>query len=223
MAKNIKIIEVGGIKISEFLNPDWTSEKYVLNLLENGIKGKFSFSPDEFVEILQNLSKKGAAVDWFVEKIVMHFSLTVTVKGYKYGEIDDTDLATITNFVDGKRHGVAFGNMRNGLPRDRAVYSNGIFIGDKNSKYNFESHCGLDNIGSRTENIRNCLPGVKYLIYSISLTEMCDDIVHGLFEVCKITHSLINIDDGHELGSVESDRFYYCRPIINFKGELLIE
>lgn len=218
-----KIIEVGGIKISEFLNPDWPGEKYLLSLLENGIKGKFSFSPQEFVEILQNLAKKGAPVDWFIEKLVMHFSLTVTVKGYKYGEIDDTDLATITHFVDGKRHGVAFGNIRNGLPRDRAVYSNGIFIGDKNSKNNFESNCGLDNVGTRTVSVACCLPGVNYLVYSISATEMCDDIVHGLFEVCQNTHSLINIDDGHELGSIESDRFYYCRPIINFKKELLIE
>lgn len=218
-----KIIEVGGIKISEFLNPDWPGEKYLFNLLENGIKGKFSFSPHEFVEILQNLAKKGAPVDWFIEKLVADFSLTITVRGYKYGEIDDVVLGTITPFVDGKRHGVAFGNICNGLPRDRVFYEKGIFLGDKNSKNSFERSCGLDNVGTGAVSVACCLPGVNYLVYSISATDLRDDFVHGIFEVCNITQALINTADGHELGRIESDRFYYCRPVINLLGELLIQ
>ena len=146
-----KIIEVGGIKISEFLDPDLPGEKYLLNLFKNGIKGKFSFSPQEFVEILQNLAKKGAPVDWLMEKLVAHFCLTVTVKGYRSVEIDDVELDTITPFVDGKRHGVAFGDICNGLPRYIVVYSNGIFIGDKYSMDSFEDGSEIFNVGSRIE------------------------------------------------------------------------
>ena len=218
-----KLIEVGGIKISEFLDPYWPGEKYLLNLLENGIKGKFSFSPDEFVEALQNLSEKGAPVDWFVEKLVKHFSLTVTVKGYKYGEIDDVELDTLTPFVDGKRHGVAFGNICEGLPRDRVVYEKGIFLGDADEKHSFETNYGLDNVGTGAVSVACCLPGVNYLVYSISATDIRDDFVHGIFEFCNITQTLINTADGHELGRIESDRFYYCRPVINLLGELLIQ
>lgn len=217
-----KLIEVGGIEISEFLNPDWPSQKYLLNLLENGIKGKFRFSPHEFVEILQNLAKKGAPVDWFIEKLVAHFSLTITVSGYKYGEIDDVELDTITPFVDGKRHGVAFGHICNGLPRDRVLYHNGIFLGEDDEKHSFETNYGLDNVGTGAVTVACCLPEVNYLVYSISATDLCDDFVHGIFEVCNITKALINTEDAHELGRLETDRFYYCRPIINFKKELLI-
>ena len=213
-----KTIEVGGIKISEFLNPDWPGEKYVLDVLEKNLGRKLIFSPDEFVEILQKLAEKPMNVDDLIEKIIVRFSLTRTAREYRYD-----GLYGITPFVDGQRHGVAFGRICNGLPRDRAVYSKGIFIGDANKKREFENNDGLYNVGARTVSVACCLPGVNYLVYSISATEMCDDIVHGLFEVCQNTHLLINTADGHELGRIENDRFYYCRPIINFKGELLIE